>query len=347
MNNHPLEKFRATPEAKLKNYIDLPDDAYDKESTFQINNEKDEAGIDIEGEIYWTKLIHDGKAIEGKLYFPTDQATKQMDSKLIIFAPGMPGDSNQWIEARHLQHLLREGYTVFCLRHNGSKTDVENANKIVNCPERIERSNELGQTLGNEETQSLEDIYDEVSVPLNVLGEKFDNIFLIGHSTGVASITHSLARAPRTITDKIQQVIGIAGFIGDYDPETNAFDSEGKFDVASLTKYYEYCQQFINLAEADELVEQNKKLFKNIHSTELPKNIRPILVNSMHDEYIPASTAKNYQRLLGRGLVIIDQEKPENKIGEFHDVATLKPQTLLRLLQIKIGKNPHNIEVGK
>ena len=260
---------------KLLSLLNIED--IDLEGTFALNNEK---GVGDADKVYWVKLKKDNKVIEGKLFIP-----KTSNEMLIIFEPGMPGDSNVWMEEKFVPEFLKEKYTTFCVRHRGTKTDVDGSNNYISCEERIKSGLDNGENIiGSKEEYTVEDIAREPETALNILAPKFKSINLIGHSNGAAGHAYSLNNLPKEITNKVRNFISLAGFISKYDKEKDFFDAEGRFNGEGMVQYYEYCKKFINLGDTNKNVELQKKIFNLIYNKEIPGNINLILVSSPKDE---------------------------------------------------------------
>jgi hypothetical protein len=315
----------------------------DSQMTFELKNEQ---GVMSEkgDSAFWVKLLGEkGEVVEGKFF-----ASGEGQEKLIVFEPGMPGDSNKWMETRLVPELIRQGYSVFCVRHNGTKVNVENAGNYVNCPERIEKgSGEQDAVLGqmpNKKEFTIEDIANEPRIAVEALQKKFKQIDLIGHSNGVPGIALSLSELSKEVIDKVHGFVGLSGFIGQYDEGKDFFDPKGNFNTKAVRGYYEYCSKFVNLGDLDKNVELQKRVLKKIYGSALPKNIQLTLVNSPKDEYIPVESSQEYRDFVGRGLGITDETQTE---ADFHDLKNLQPKTLLRLLEMHHPKRKHMVTVKK
>ena len=314
-----------------------------EEGTFELRNEK--GVISENGDLsFWISIRNKEDILEGKFF-----VSGQSRDRLIIFEPDMPGDSSEWMENKFIPDLLRDGYSIFCVRHRGTKLDSSNASHYINCQERIERSKEgssvLGQS-GEKKEYSVEDIANEPKIATEALHSKFKQLYMIGHSNGAAGIAYSLPKLSKEITDKVRNFISLAGFIGAYDKEKDHFDAEGRFDSQKMKGFYEYSNQYVSLGDLEKNVELQKNIFTSIHNSSLPENINIVLVSSPKDEYIPLESAKQYQEKNARGLRIVDntqyKEDESKPKPDIHDLPNLYPSTLLRLLKIYHPKRKHS-----
>ncbi len=313
------------------------------EMTFELKNE---SGVFFEkgDSAFWVKLFGSrGETVEGKFF-----VSGEGQEKLLIFEPGMPGDTNKWIESEILPELIRQGYSVFCIRHSGTKINVENSDKYINCPERIKRSFSeqnavIGKTAGKND-YTLEDIAYEPKTAIEALQKKFKQIFFLGHSNGVLGMAFSLAELSKEITDKVRSFVGLSGFTGRYIAETDCFDAEGRFNSQMMKEYLEFCSKFISLGSIDKNIELQKNTLAALYKSPLPGNINLVLVNCPKDEFIPIESSKEYREFIGRGLGVTD--KTQN-VADFHDLKNLQAKTLVRLLEIHRPKSKHTVTVKK
>lgn len=345
MNREIFGQQKENPKSKeIQSLFEFVEkETFDSKMTFRLKNEK---GVSKEnGDMaFWVKLLNQGgEALEGKFFI-----SGSGHDKLIIFEQGMPGDSNKWMEDKFVPEIIKQGYSIFCIRHRGTKVNAEKSDMYVNCPERIEKeNNDQNAVLGQMDEKSeytVNDIANEPMIAIETLHKKFKQVYFIGHSNGVAGIAFSLPKLSKEITDKIRNFIGLAGFVSQYDNENDFFDTEGRFNSEGMKKYYEYCNQFMKLGDADKNVELQKEIFDSIYNSSIADNINVVLVNSPKDEVIPLETSNQYQKLIGRGLRIVDETQFET---DFHDLKNLQPQTLLRLLNIYHPKSKHTATFRK
>src|SRR3989344_3671060 len=150
----------------------------DPAMTFELKGER--GVIHEKGDsVFWVTLQGlGGKRVEGKFF-----VSGEGQEKLLVFEPGMPGDGNKWMESKFVPELIRQGYSVFCVRHGGTKINAENSNIFVNCPERIKKEKEdagalIGKNVGQTE-YTIEDIDDEPRIAVEALQKQFKQLFLI------------------------------------------------------------------------------------------------------------------------------------------------------------------------
>src|SRR4030042_4226084 len=137
----------------------------------------------------WIVLKSESGFVEGKLHYPKHRDRQ----KLIIFEPGFPGDASSRLEKLWLDDLLKNNFTVFAVRHNGTIINGKHSNCYLNCPEKQEWAKKHNQLLlGKNDFYSIADWLIEPLIALEALGDMFDSIYLIGHSFGGLAIYYSL-----------------------------------------------------------------------------------------------------------------------------------------------------------
>lgn len=306
----------------------------DQDMSFPLDERED-----LKNKPVWITFSENGESIEGKFF-----ESEQENSEIIIFEPGMPGSSVRLAEENHVKNIVESGYSVLVLRHRGLKISSD---KLVNCPERLKKDNSsdiLGKGNGK---NTLEKIYNELSIVLNSLSPQVKKIDLIGHSTGSSCIAYSLPKIKDDVLKKINKFISGAGWLGEYNESTGSFDKAGRFDADKLEKYYEYCKQFVELDDAKNEVESQKKLFDYIRKNPLPQSIDFISLISNKDEYIDEKEPNEFRKIQGRGLNIVTEGERISNDFEYHDLSNVETKNIIRCLKMKIGKHPHDIIVDK
>lgn len=318
---------------ELPDFLRERTDILDPDMTFVLANERDANGRPIEGKALWLSLQQEGRHAEGKLYEPPSGGGKN----LVVFEPGMPGDSTTWMEERHVPKLLEAGYTVFVLRHLGTRTDVDGADRYLHCPERARKGKATDRTaIGEQRQYFLDEVAGESATAMNTLGDQFDHIAVIGHSAGALYEAYALASVREETRAKVTNFVALAGFLGDFQERKEAFG-----DVGS---YYAWCQRYVALGDSAENVKRTQRMFGAIAHHGIPEHVMVTLVNAPEDEFLTLAGAEKFQQSLGRGLRIIDRTQEE---PDFHDLKNLQPSTLLRLIAMRYPKSRHTATVRR
>ncbi|KKT35758.1 MAG: hypothetical protein UW24_C0004G0031 [Parcubacteria group bacterium GW2011_GWA2_44_12] len=282
------------------------------------------------------------RTAEGIMHQPN-----QLNGTLIVFTPGLPGDSNVWFEKNHVPILLEKGYTVLALRHLGTKaqsgvfTDeaktTDKSSVYVNCAER----EAMNEPIGGENEQNLETMALEGAVAINAIGQNFKEIKFVSHSAGAVHTLYDFASGAidKEHLPKVSSIINLSGYIGGDDEKYRTF---------TPLEYYEWCKQFINMGDANTNVALVKRMFQQVYEnpSAVPGSAMVVSVNPPDDEYVTLTGAENFQQVLKRGLVIDDRTQSKELYGgDVHDLANLQPETLVRLLNMSYPKSKHTVSV--
>lgn len=298
----------------------------DSSMTFPVESGMGADGKEIGAESHWLKLQFEGKIAEGRIWCPREKG----NGKLLVFEPGMPGDSATWMEEKHVGGLVGAGYSVFVLRHLGTKTDQDGSDRYVHCPERIEKSVANDKPfIGDDRDYTVEQTAHEVSVAASALGGQYEQITLMGHSSGVLNTMYAFDEIDPEIQAKVHQVIGLSGFVYK-DKFTQYFNQT----LGGLKGYYELCKKYLRLGDAEtNEVAANRMLekFTKKGADALPEHVQLILLNAPNDEFLQLEGSRDFvDKVLGRGTVIRDDAQ---FTGELHGLEDMKTAQLLRMLE--------------
>ena len=305
---------------------------YDFALTIESEINKDAFGNEVDltrdADITWIKFnkpddadFNDLNSVEGKLYIPKNNANRE----LIFFTPGFPGGNAGRFEKQYAKTFIDAGYAFFTIRHNGSSlTKLDTAKDIMNFDKRLELAKQseeeyIGGIKDNGHAPS--EIINEPITPLLQLHKIFDKIHLMGQSMGVTSSYNAITRLSGRpdITDKIGNIIGIAGYVGKEKGEPDDPWDGMKMLTKDLVEYErEYIRQVDTNAvftedEVTKLAEVNKKM-------KVPSHIGNILIFSPGDPLIGGPDkkeedyAKKYGPETGKKLIIRDEsnlDKPK------------------------------------
>lgn len=307
-------------------------DKFNSNLTFALENETDEDGNEINCQAFWVSFEDDGKKAEGKLFVPKEG----VGEKLIIFEPGMPGNSTIWMDQRHAPKLVKEGYTVLILRHLGTRMTDEKAKKeYLGCDERVEKGKKV---MGNEEFLGVEGECDveamshEVSTAVNNIAQNFKEVNLIGHSSGSLNVLYDFDNIKPEVQGKIKRVVSMEGFV-----HKALMDLKEKM---TLEDFYAYCNGVLNIGSAERNVNKAEEMFSHIENQGkdlLPKETTFIQMHVAEDDYFLLGPIKDLQDKLGRGITVVNETQLDEKDEvptEPHDLGDLKTEDLLQFLTI-------------
>jgi len=284
---------------------------------------------------YWIALKeHDKISAEGMLLIPSLNPSDT--SRLIVFEPGMPGRSAiRNVEERHAPLLLQKGYHLLILRHLGAFLESEDAAAMIHCPERIRIGKKLGEeTLGEQQKYNVEEIAHEVVTAVNTVGKAFDEIRLVGHSSGALGHLRSIPQLEEGVRSRITHIVSLAGLTGGIENMRWLLKNFG------LKPYLKRCGNLMNMVSPETNVTHLRHMFNAIYDYMLPEHIMLIQVNTPKDEYIHPNAPKRYQDYQGRGLNIRDETQTAKK---YHYLQNLRPETLERFLTIYHPSAKHSV----
>lgn len=342
---------------------------FDTDLALKIKQETDEHGELINADIVWTRFpTPEGTTyppVEGKVYVP-----KNPNGRLIIFAPGSPGGDGGTFERKHAKVLVENGNTLITIRHNGQGIGVEKTQTVFNAPQRIEMMERSGQQYLGQGTAAdkpkgydWRDVTTEPLTPLLDTQGKFDDIVLIGHSMGGASMFRSvgiLAESRPEVAQKIKKIVSLAGYLGKGEEASQRFWHGTKFPFEELVSAeledargdrVHYNQ------DREAFATSIKTLAQEMNGLEIPPHIAQVLVTSPYDAVIAMPVIKyqrqkdgkefawayDYPGYTRRSLVIEDHTQPAKKT---HKMLGVRPETLLRLVDMPISSyGPHFTQV--
>lgn len=302
-----------------------------------------EPPTELQGDSFWVKIKSLSGSVEGKLHL-----SKADKSNLIIFEPGFPGDASTRLERLWLDELLRKGFDVLAIRHNGTVINGKYSDIYLNCKERQLRAKEQGQeVLGDKPQYTIGDWLDEPLIALESLFKSYKEIYLIGHSFGGLAILYSLVNFCEKYSSeakRVKRLISLAGTTGmirgDDDPVLNRWREYIDTDVARAR---------IKIGEAEQNIKSLKRAYDLVHrkialSTKYTQMIFVYVYGngkSTLDEFIyPNEPLDILSSLNGNGILVIDRsEKSDEATGRLaHDMDNLKSSILVKLLQERLEK---------
>ena len=304
---------------KIRNFGDY----FDPESIIQLS--------DYPNSI-WISLKSENGSVEGKLHRP-----ERGGQKLIIFEPGFPGDGSSRLEKLWLNELLRNNFTVFAARHNRTIINGKYSDNYLNCPQKQEWSKEHNQLfLGKKDSYSISDWLIEPLIALEALGDKFNAIFLVGHSFGGLAIFYSLiefSEKQPSQAKKVERLVSLAGATG----KTKS-DDDPILEQWSEYLRKDWIKERINIGDPDQNLKILKDAYIKIHKEAhlIPDSTDVICVMVENDELVPVKEAKDIIDTLGRGYLIIDKtEEADQKAGRLaHDMDNLPAEKFLDFVNI-------------
>lgn len=298
-------------------------DYFDTESVIKLPNYHNSS---------WITLKSESGFVEGKLYRP-----KFGSQQLIIFEPGFPGDGSNRLEKLWLNDLLKNNFTVFAVRHNGTIINGKHSDNYLNCPEKQEWAKNHNQLLlGKKDSYTITDWLIEPLITLEALGDMFDAIYLVGHSFGGLAIFYSLIEFAKKQPEKAKKVLRLISLAG----STGMIKGENDPILKQWADYLprESTIERVVVGEPVENLKTLKNAYEKIHNEAklIPESTEIICVMVENDELVSVKEAVDIIATLGRGYLIVDKtEEADKKIDRLaHDMDNLSPERFLNFVNI-------------
>ena len=297
---------------------------------------KSDSTIKLSNSSYWIRLQSKSGSVEGKIHFPL-----KASDKLVIFEPGFPGGGSTQFEQLWLDKVLKKGFTVFLIRHNGTIINGKFSNNYLNCPQRQKQVLNTGQRLlGIKKSVTISDWLIEPKTAVEALGSHFKEIYFVGHSFGPLALIYSLidlSLENSSLVRKIVRVVSLAGAIG-----RARAKSDSKLKIWHDHLDTDWARERVSIGFA----EKNTDIFAKAHNKindlakKFPSHIEFIGVTPLGDkigtidDLVQSIETVEFISSLGRGYLILDKiELSDDKSGRMaHDMENLKADTLVKYL---------------
>lgn len=320
MNQEKIEYFN-----KKENNLDIT-----RKDFFDFEN------LDNNGK--WIRLeTKDESGVEGTFY-----EAKAGNGKTVLFFPGLPGDIISVFEKDYVDLLLKNGYSVFCARHEGLIYSKENS-RYINNNKKIELSNDENSKA------SISHWLNEPQVAIDYFS-KNSKIIMITHSFSSISGAMSLINAEKekdNSFNNLEKWLILSGSVWEMD--NNNLDKNKGLTKDALEEYIKHLKdnkifdfQDDYSKQVQELVSKLKDINDQI-STSIPENLDIIGVYPKEDELVSPEIGESFFDKLPKGLLIQDQKAYKTNP---HDYIHANPESLLRLINLKT-KNKHNFIVNE
>jgi hypothetical protein len=295
---------------------------------------------------WWLELDdHSGGRLEGKLHL----APKGLE-RVVIYVPGLPGDSVKRFESDFVPSLIEAGYSVFAIRHSGTRTDSQETVSMVNS----ELRRQQGATIGLsrfEDRASIETMINEPRVALNIFArlDQTREINLVSHSFGSLATAVSLSEYLRANPElsKIHSWVSVAGMTGrlregDITDPDRGFALEG--EVAEAVYRESLSPERYQVDDFEPVIQNIRNAYQSLQrSGESLRSVNIIAVNNPDDPQIGLVTARDLLQLARKGLLLKDktitEEEARKKGTSVHNMPNTDPRNLVRVLQLRSSKS--------
>ena len=331
--------------------------------------ETDLQGNEIKTQSYWVRFpqaedFEGSGDVEGKIYLPEDS-----NGEAVILAPGFPGGAAGRLEKTYAGALVAKGYTVVCLRHNGTfiAHEGEEAEKIINCPERQEDARVEGRTNLVEDKPGgylWTDLTRETIAPFVVLAKSFKKIHLVGNSFGAAMNMISLgeiAKRRPDLIDRAGNFVSLAGYLGKAKAlETGNYHGirpewpVKKFIDAEIADAEE---NHVHLAKDSQAFQESLEgIPKQLEQVNFPPEVNQILVVASNDPLIAEPVVREEATEEGRPGRVVGYDSPgqserllyirdETQTKKAHTLPNLRSENLIRGLRMRVAHGVHSATV--
>jgi len=292
----------------------------------------------------WLRLsTQNGKIVEGAYY----QADKS-NNEVIIFHPGLPGDTVGRFEEEAVGVLLSQGYDVFVARHNGLKIQEGNENLFHNKSRIDVNNNILGESV---------DWFSEPQVSISYFAQQEKPITLITHSFGGTTAASSFVEMAKngiesSPAQKVKKWILASAPI--WAPqEDGILDPIKSLSVEDLKNASQYfAQMYAMPAEGgtDKFVEKTMAELRLIDSQigiSMPENTEVIGVYPESDKLVSPQVGVSFFDKLPRGVLLQDKYDPKNDAEDGHDFKRARVEDLLRIIKLQTSRTKHTVSINR
>ena len=253
-------------------------------------------------------------------------------NRVVLFCPGFPGMGGTVFEQRHAAALTEEGYTVYVLKHKGTKLSGAMAPVLVNNAARLAQGRRINETHIGGGPATIMEWMTEPLKALKVLHTAYDCIHVIGNSFGALSSLWSMTEKDAPVS-KIKSLLLYAGAQG---------MDDGEYGIMRIWK-----PEYLMVSRITDKVTLNDpfdivKTLADVYRV-LPERVKalPAQIDLKYlvverDELLNIADTKAFQAAIGgRGEIVIDTVDhgwPEHGLLA-HDTPNYTTEDLLALIK--------------
>lgn len=281
----------------------------------------------------WKHLASGSSRAEGRLILAPRES-----GDLILFCPGFPGGGATLFEQRYAEILQKEEYSLFTLRHNGTRLDTDVADFMLNrrqFPKAVPFHD--GDYIGGA-SSSIAEWVTEPQTVLETLGAEYTNITVIGHSFGAVAALYSLINlnnASHRILERINRCILLApavGLLREYDDDVMDTLWHPEF-IAS-----EIVTERVALNAPESILQDLRNAYVSLRdgAKQLPTGMKKIFVHVERDEYVRYQDVEEFANYIDPdSIFMVDKfERRDPRHGlDAHDMPNFPQQSLLDLIE--------------
>ena len=281
----------------------------------------------------WKHFTSNGRKAEGRLIH-----APQESGDLILFCPGFPGGGATLFEQRFAELLQKEEYSLFMLRHNGTRLDSDTADFMLNrrqFPKAVPFHD--GSFIGGG-SSSVAEWLTEPQTILETLGAEYTNITVIGHSFGAVAALKSLInlnQISHRILERVQRCILLAPAVGLLrEHEEDVMDTIWQPDLIAS----EMVTERVALNAPEYILQDLRNVYTGLgdDAKQLPADIKKIFVHVERDEYVRHEDVEEFAHYIDPDSVfVVDKfERHDPRHGlDAHDMPNFPQQSMLDLIE--------------
>lgn len=293
----------------------------------------------LQGE--WLRLsLDDGASVEGAYYKVEDGK-----NEVVIFHPGLPGDTVGRFEEEAVEALMSQGYDVFVARHNGLKKQEENKDFFHNTTRSEMDTGVSGNAM---------EWFSEPRVSISFFAQQKKSITLLTHSFSGTAAANSFVELGQSDVGKeaasmVKKWIVASGTVWEVEGG-EVLDPNRDFDVDSLKNVCKELSDNYEISEEGGNAKFIEKTLKTLHTIDssigssMPENTEVIGIYPESDAIVSPEVGTNFFSKLPRGVLYRDQYSGDEE-GHSYKRATVKD--LLKVIKIKTSKSKHVFDINK
>jgi pimeloyl-ACP methyl ester carboxylesterase len=254
-------------------------------------------------------------------------------SSAILFCPGCPGMGGTVFEQRHAAALVAEGYSVYVIKHKGTRLSGAMAPVMVNNAGRLMQGRKKGETHLGGGAAMMDEWMVEPLALLNALDPLFSHIHVIGNSFGALSALWSLTHESAAI-GKVRSVLLYAGAQG---VDDGSEDSIMRIWQPAFLMVPRLTDK-VTLNDPFDVVATLKQVYGALpaRAKNLPVDIAITYLVVERDEILRLADTEKFKAAIGgRGKIVIDTVDHAWPLDGLlaHDTPNYKTEDLLELIR--------------
>ncbi len=299
--------------------------------TFKLPIKVREQEVALSGK--WLRLVTcDGRTLEGSFYEPIES---RASNEVIVFIPGMPGDTVERFENEAVPELLKARKSIFVARHNGLKVDNQDIDKILHNSNRVNFGNVPGDA---------SDLFLEPKTAIEFFSESGYKVTLLTHSIGSVAAAKSIIELHKQGSQSLLLGLSWVNAAGSLWDTTE--DKIGNGINPGIDAYQgasQYFAGYYNMPEGNPSVfaSQVIEVLKEVRSQlpiSTPLGMSMVNVYAKGDKLVDPIVGEDFQSLLGKRGLLLKYEAGVGASG--HEFSGATPEGLAKILLKTFRREP-------